>query len=34
MKKISYIKLTNITIERKLQIKKEYRIGDDKQCQN
>ena len=24
----------NITIERKLQIKKEYGIGDDKQCQN
>ena len=24
----------NISIERKLQIKKEYGIGDDKQCQN
>ena len=24
----------NITIERKMQIKKEYGIGDDKQCQN
>lgn len=24
----------NISIERKMQIKKEYRIGDDKQCQN
>lgn len=24
----------NISIERKMQIKKEYRIGYDKQCQN
>lgn len=24
----------NISIERKMQIKKEYRIGNDKQCQN
>ena len=24
----------NTTIERKLQIKKEYGIGDDKKCQN
>ena len=24
----------NITIERKMQIKKEYGIEDDKQCQN
>ena len=24
----------NISIERKRQIKKEYGIGDDKQCQN
>ena len=24
----------NITIERKMQIKKEYGIGGDKQCQN
>ena len=24
----------NTTIERKMQIKKEYGIGDDKQCQN
>ena len=24
----------NISIERKMQIKKEYGIGDDKQCQN
>ena len=24
----------NTTIEKKMQIKKEYGIGDDKQCQN